>query len=855
MGQVIVWWLVSTLIGWLAFPLCFGFFHRLPGRGYAFSRILGLLLTSYLLWFGASLHVIQNDLGGLILSLFTTASLSAWSLTKSGAHLQQIRAFLRERWRMILTAEVLFLLCLAGWSVVRAYTDGKIMPVGGEKFMEIAFMNAILNSPQFPPLDPWMSGFSISYYYFGYVMMAFMTRLTGAASGVAFDLYNALLFALSALSAFGLVYEMAGVSRGGSRNDARGAVGAGLLGALFTVGLGNLQGLVEVLYARGWLSLRVAEWLGVPNFPAYAQITGTLNPGSFWSWGWRASRVINDTDLSGQSISLNPITEFPNFSFLLGDNHPHVLALPFGLLAAAAAFQVLRSALSGSPLWSWRLLLTGLITGALVFLNTWDYPVYFGLVLLAWFIGCALKDGRISRPRFSQTVRLGVALAAIMLVGFFPFFTGFSSQAGGVVPYVFPPTRVVQYLIMFGPFIVLLAVFLPVSIAAHNTRLALTLRDFGRWWLRLALGLLLFSLLLLALSGLALWLDGLRQGSLAASLLPYLEGRSIPETVLVVLAQRFLNPWLFLLLTALLTLAAAAIWRSMRREEPITAMGEYWLAQNHADDAPPADPGLLFAWLLALAGLALTFSVEFFYLRDGFGVRMNTVFKFYFQGWLLLAATSAFGWWWLARNGQRILGGIAHAFAQATILIVVLAGLVYPLAGIYSRTSGFSLQPVLDGTSELRRQNPDDWAGIDWLVAYGKIDDFPPVILEAPGKSYNYAGRISAFTGYPAVLGWAVHQMQWRGSYDEQGKREPAIAVIYTDPTSAEARSWLNVWQVDYIIFGEPERDYIREQCSQAERYCSPERIEEAFNLAFDPVFNAGRLTIFAVPQLTSAQP
>ena len=56
---------------------------------------------------------------------------------------------------------------------------------GGEKFMEIAFLNAILNSQHFPPLDPWLSGFAISYYYFGYVMMAVLTRLSGAVSGVA----------------------------------------------------------------------------------------------------------------------------------------------------------------------------------------------------------------------------------------------------------------------------------------------------------------------------------------------------------------------------------------------------------------------------------------------------------------------------------------------------------------------------------------------------------------------------------------------------------------------------------------------------------------------------------------------
>ena len=34
---------------------------------------------------------------------------------------------------------------------------------------------------------------------------------------------------------------------------------------------------------------------------------------------------------------------------------------------------------------------------------------------------------------------------------------------------------------------------------------------------------------------------------------------------------------------------------------------------------------------------------EFVYVRDLFGTRMNTVFKLYYQGWLLLGIGSAYG--------------------------------------------------------------------------------------------------------------------------------------------------------------------------------------------------------------------
>ena len=50
--------------------------------------------------------------------------------------------------------------------------------------MEIAFINGILQSDHFPPQDPWLSGFGISYYYFGYVMMSMATRLAAERLGV-----------------------------------------------------------------------------------------------------------------------------------------------------------------------------------------------------------------------------------------------------------------------------------------------------------------------------------------------------------------------------------------------------------------------------------------------------------------------------------------------------------------------------------------------------------------------------------------------------------------------------------------------------------------------------------------------
>jgi YYY domain-containing protein len=832
--DILIWWLVTSLIGWGVFPITFLFFHRLPGRGYAFSRALGLLLAAYLLWAGASLHVLQNDLGGIALCLVSLFILSAWLVLRPGGSLPELRAFLKQNWRFLLAAELLFAISFLAWAGLRAYAVGKIMRYGGEKMMEIAFLNGILNSRQFPPLDPWLSGFSISYYYFGYVMMALLTRLTGVVPGIGFDLYDALLFSLTALGAFGLVYEM--TAAGGAR---RGSILAALLGALLTAGMGNLEGLLEALYARGWLPVSAATWLAVPGLPDQASVLGSFYPGNGNWWWWRASRVLYDLNLSGAAMPNQPITEFPFFSFLLGDNHPHVLALPFALLAAAVGLQLLNTALAGEKLHRARIALFGLVIGSLVFLNTWDFPIYLGLALLAWLVGNTARTGRLSTALLWNCARLGLGLTAWTAVFYFLFFTGFSSQAGGLLPYIFPPTRLAQYLVMFGPFIFILVSFLAVSLRqpGQANAQAFTLRRALLWWLRLAVGLTLIFLILLGLTALALVADQMRGGQMSAALLPLLGSSRLPDIFGQVIAQRVSHPWLFLLLTALISLASAGIY-AVSIHTPAEA--ESVLVQN-----PPPDAGLLYSRLLAFAGLTLTFSLEFFYLRDGFGVRMNTVFKFYFQGWVLMACASGFGLWWMLRHVRSRLWRSLYLTGS---LLLILAGMVYPALAIPSRTNGFSSTPNLDGTSELRRDHPDDWAAIDWLLANGLKQNQAPVLLEAPGKSYTYDGRISTFTGYPAVLGWAVHELQWRGSYTQQALREPDISTIYTTTDPNLALSLLRRWQVQYVILGQPEREYISTQCARLEQPCDPAAAEAKFTSLLTPVFTQGSVIVFEVP-------
>jgi uncharacterized membrane protein len=428
------------------------------------------------------------------------------------------------------------------------------------------------------------------------------------------------------------------------------------------------------------------------------------------------------------------------------------------------------------------------------------------------------------------------------------FYLSFSSQAAGLLPYVFPPTRLPQYLVMFGTFISLLTCYLVIRLNKQGEQRGRLFKSAFAWWLRILLiciGLYLVIMLLIAL--VLFLLQPIPESTLAATLQSVLGGMSLTEAFGASLSARIRDPWLLLLVSALLALVIANIGSILRKR---SASADVPGDENTSLPTLTSD---IFAHLLIFMGLALTLIVEFLYLRDSFGVRMNTVFKFYYQAWVMLGCASAYGIWWLLDRLEKPVSRVL--FVSGATLFIGL-GLVYTVMAIPSRAADFNGAANLDGASSIAMNNPDDWAAIQWLDAnaeQGLPAGVVPVILEAPsvppwGGSYHYEGRISTFTGFPTVLGWAVHESQWRGSYDEQSKREPDIATIYTTSDGQNALALLHKWNVSYVILGSPELTYIHNVCSQSGSSCATSSALKKFDMVLQPVFNQGQLTIYRVP-------
>ncbi|MBN1219790.1 MAG: hypothetical protein JXM69_12745 [Anaerolineae bacterium] len=881
---LLIWWLITLIFGLAGWPLAFSLLRFLPDRGFAVARPVGLLLSGYILWLGASFRLLQNNSGGIIIALGVVLTLGlVWRRQqfKAGDSMSML-GWLKREWRYVLAVELLFHVALVAWTVFKAYNPN-LETAGGEKWMEIAFINGTLNSDYFPPQDPWLSGFAISYYYFGYVLMAILTRLTGLVPMIAFNLYIPTLLAMTLTGAFGIGANLVNLHQGTEQNHKlqiadSASIVTGLIAALFVAILGNLEGLLEVLHKRGFFPAQFWVWLDIRDLkkPPPGSVGRWLPPDLFtqglpawipdrFIWWWRGSRVLTDYTLGGQEQEV--IDEFPFFSFLLGDVHPHVLALPFVLLVVALALNLLVNCRLTAKQQSelpeqtpstlpeqvktilqvgWRTIteamggrlafvLYAVCLGGLSFLNTWDFPIYLSVVGLAFILWLTQhRSGKIQAalaPGIIGTVMLGVTGIILYL----PFYATFQSQARGILPNLWNPTRLPQFFVFFGPFLVAVAVLL-IVLSLHR-----------RGW-RQHLG---WSLALTILGPVLLMLTVVTGMVLGPASRHYLEGllnnpevqAAIGATTVGALVQESLwrrieNPWTFLLVGGLVgwTLAlllgkatSQRVSESANQRIGKSASQPFAKKEQSAANLPTSVFIEKFILILLLVGLGLTLTVEFVYLRDNFGIRMNTIFKFYFQAWVLLALGSAFALYYVSKH----LRGVGLVIWQVGMALLVLGGLVYPLLAIPNKANNFRDTPTLNGIQWIAEHRPGDYAGIQWLRTNAPKD---AVILEAPGAkyaAYQYTARVSAMTGLPTLLGWGGHQSQWRGNYDEPSRREPEIEELFNSLDFARTQELLDKYQITYVYIGPLER----------ERYSA--QALKKFEFLMDVVFQQDDVTIY----------
>ena len=762
MLDALVWLITLEFLGVLGFPLAFALFSRLPDRGYSVAKVFALLLLGYLLWVFGLTQLIPNSLGTILVIILLGAAVAIWLAIRQR---QSMLLFLRSEWRTLLIAEGLFLAFFLVWvgivSEIPAISHT-------EKPMEFAFLNAVIRAEHFPPEDPWLAGHPISYYYFGHLIMASLTKLTTSAPAVGYNIAVALIPALVAAAAFGLLYNLIRLS-GGSR---RAGLGYGLIGPVLIVLIGNLEGVFELAHSQGWGGSGFWQWVGIKGLEGGAQAAG-----GFFPEGWRATRVI-DTLVDGQSLDYT-ITEFPFFSFILGDLHPHVTSLPFLLLFLSLALNLFMSSRKVGLDWLRRNPLEfgaiALALGSLSFLNIWDFPTYaalLGLLLFAKSYGESWEDrlSPVAPPKLDplslaarNTALMWIPMVAAAALLFLPFYLDFSSQAGGILPYTGPGTRPLLFLVVIGLPFLLGASFLFKQLGGIPR---FSQADASALLIVLTVALFPFFLWMVLMLSLSLFVEGagLDAGQIA--------GRTL-----------FVLPGL-----AVVCLAGfSALQRIKTGREGMT----------------------VFPLLLLAVAAYLLMGAELYFVVDGFGNRMNTVFKLYYQAWLLLALAGAYGvYYWQAHSSLRNTAGrLGHYGWTVVAALAIIASLYYPIGAVLERTG--LLHPretladnTLDGLAFVKETDPDEYAAIAWL----RSQDSRGIIVEAVGADYSSYGRVSGSTGIPTILGWKGHELQWRGSSQLFDGREESVAEIYQSPDSSRVRKLLEQYDVQYVYAGRREQ-------------------------------------------------
>jgi len=757
---VVVWWFTLVLLSIVVYPLLTLIMPGMDMRAYPYARVAALLLLAWINWMLGSVGVPVTRL---------TVALSVIGLGMAGTAVvlrdhERWMERARKHWKSLLWVELaslgLFLLFL----LVRYANPDLWHPAkGGEKPMDFSYFNAILKSERFPPYDPWFAGGYINYYYYGFVIVGMPVKLLGILPSIAYNLILPTIFSSLALTAFGVGYNLTlGKGKGERKQDHRRAIIAGILAALLLVGLGNLGTLR--MFNEGFQQIGASanpstsgfiqnQLNGLRGFFKYVTLQRDL-PYGLEQWYWNPSRVIPPGE--GEA---GPITEFPYFTLLYGDLHAHLISRLITMLALGWCLSWVLAAREGEPLSLWKrtagLVFGGVILGALPPTNTWDYPLYWLLGVMAVTYAAYLRGRR--NPMNSWlwgALSVAVLLAASRLL-YLPYHQAYGQGYMNVDLWEGSLTAAKDYLYMFG-----LPLFLLTSWLASET---------WRWMDRTPASALRSRGMVMVLG---LFLVGIASTGLLMGL-----GFGIAPIVIP------LAVWDGLLL--------------LRQD-------------NQVEDN--------IVHILIGGALALTFLVEVVVLRGDIS-RMNTVFKFYLQAWELMAVVGAVCMASLLERRSSWSSLVRGLWAASVIFLFFSAALypfMATPAKIEDRMAR-EAPPSLDGMSFMpyatyydmgqAQSLEPDYEAIVWMQ-----DNLEgtPVILEANIPEYRWGSRYTIYTGLPGVLGWNWHQRQQRVAAGNPGVSERAIAItdFYMTTSVDTALAFLEEHHVEYVVVGMLEHLY-----------------------------------------------
>ena len=510
---------------------------------------------------------------------------------------------------------------------------------------------------------------------------------------------------------------------------------------------------VAVVVANTWFAAP-AIWIlhlvagGLSYRDWFSSIYQTVPPltTDIYRWWW----------LESARILPESIAESPPFILIHGDLHSHVVALPLMLTGFAIAVDVLLA--KRHRTWRhWRrepvaFVLTSALFAGLAMTHMWDAITCGCLWLAAGTLRNHTAGATLPRSVASAGLRiLPVCLAALVMA--WPMLVTFEA------PRPFP---LVATLAISSPFDLLGyygAMFLPLGLAVGLRKPRVARRDF------------------VMVAAIALFPVGI------SLITPWIAGTN---EIYASWGLGVLTPPILALISAFF---GAAAMRAAR-------------ANNRADTA----------WLaMAAAGFAMLLLSEAYELSGGPAYwRANTIFKFGFPAWILIAVAAGIAITQsltsIARSRHQFRTSgipfprVAVAACMSGACLWLIAAMYVP-AAIAERSREH--QPSgLDSLAYVAFAEPDYAAAITWVSA--NLDPDRHILIEMT-EEYSHPFVLSTATGVPSLVAWPSHQRQWRAEHVAD-LRLSVVETIYRQGGDAVAIRAAAMFGVTHVYIGPRER-------------------------------------------------
>lgn len=748
------WWLVLLVLGIGFLPMVMFVFRYFHDKGWIFSKAIGLAVSGWLMWYLASCRIMKFTVANCMLVCGICFAINIVFLIFVTLYYQKTGQVEKNPYRDITVdhalsagvTELLFFAAFFIWTYLRCFKP-EIMG-NTEKFMDFGLMASVDNASYMPAEDMWLAGEGINYYYLGLYLSVFMKRLSGVA------LVNSYTLALMMIAgfAFSMPYSLMRqvVSDFRKKEVVRVKSSVKLeeerAGGWFAPVVGVISGFA-VCFA-GNMHYTIMSWI-VVKVPALRE---AFSIDRDYYWFPDATRYIGyNPDTNDKTIH-----EFPSYSFVLGDLHPHVINIMFVITVMALLYTLLQFRRKRMDAYRFQIkdeimipegrkmflrevfqpqvIVIGFFIGFFHMTNYWDYPIYFvvsGAIIL--FSNAVLCDFKI------KTLILTAAHAAVVLVvsaiTALPFTLNFKQISTGI-GICLNHTPLYQLAILWGLPITTVITFLIVLIEKMN-RKNINLQQKKKIKIVKAV---------------------------AAS---SLDGNT-----------------------------------KFRREHPAFDWIFRFINSLEITD--------LFMITIGLCACGLILMPELVYVRDiytGSYKRANTMFKLTYQAFIIFGMCMPYIAFRLIRFKEKL--------SQRIFGIVVLCLLVTTFGYFFKASESWfgdyrnpERYKGLDCTAFMKDYYPEDYEAVQWI---NESVEEPSVIVEGVGYSYTYYERISATTGHATIIGWETHEWLWRSEAnfakpDIITERQEEVKALYTSADAGKVKEITKKYDVDYILVGKSER-------------------------------------------------